>query len=577
MRQYLTHGGARQCAAFFVLATSLAAGGCGDSTPAPDTATPADVVLRGGVVYTVNAAQPTADAVAVRDGTIVFVGDDDGAEALVGPATAIVELDGRMLLPGIVDAHVHPIWGALKELYQCNFPFSATPDDVQRAVAACVAAQPDAAWITGGQWDSAFFDRFEVESPRGWLDAVSGNSAVYLSDDSGHNGWANSKALEIAGVSAATDDPPGGKIVRDARGEPNGLFLESAQGLVRDSHSRRIPGTVAGRGRLRISTTSTPSASPPAKPAAIRGTPHCGACAAADADGSTCTSAWPRRSARRTVIATPRSTTTTSTAFAMPMRPTTSIRASSRSFSTACRHRRVRPPCWRRTLPDEAHGDDFDGGPLHVAKDLLARDLIELERRGYTVKIHTAGDRSVRDALDAIETARAANGDTGLRHELAHAGYIGDADLARFAALDVVADFSPVIWHPSPIIDAVLAAVGTERGEYYWPVRDLLASGAPVLAGFRLAVGRAGRQSLGRHRGLRHPARPARRERRRAVAGTGGHAGGRDRNLHVAWRPRLAARRSLSAASRSASRPTSSCSTATCSTYPSRTSATRGS
>ncbi|MCP4302940.1 MAG: amidohydrolase family protein, partial [Gammaproteobacteria bacterium] len=134
-------------------------------------------------------------------------------------------------------------------------------------------------------------------------------------------------------------------------------------------------------------------------------------------------------------------------------------------------------------VPDEEHGDDFTGGPLHVDKELLARDLIELEQRGYTVKIHTAGDRSVRDALDAIEAAREANGDMGFRHELAHAGYIHDDDLPRFAELNVVADFSPVIWHPSPIIDAVIAAVGEERGEKYWPVRELLDSGAPVLAG----------------------------------------------------------------------------------------------
>ncbi len=134
-------------------------------------------------------------------------------------------------------------------------------------------------------------------------------------------------------------------------------------------------------------------------------------------------------------------------------------------------------------LPDDEHGDDFNGGPLHVGIDPLADDLIELDRRGFTVKMHTAGDRSVRVALDAIEAARKANGNSGLRHELAHAGYIDPADLPRFAELDVVADLSPIIWHPSPIINVIFAAVGAERGAAYWPVRDILDSKAAVSGG----------------------------------------------------------------------------------------------
>ena len=99
------------------------------------------------------------------------------------------------------------------------------------------------------------------------------------------------------------------------------------------------------------------------------------------------------------------------------------------------------------------------------------------------MKIHTAGDRSVRIGLDAIEATRGALGNMDKRHELAHAGYIDPMDLPRFSELNAVADLCPVIWHPSPIMDAVFAAVGEERGERYWPVRDLIDSGAPILAG----------------------------------------------------------------------------------------------
>jgi len=131
-------------------------------------------------------------------------------------------------------------------------------------------------------------------------------------------------------------------------------------------------------------------------------------------------------------------------------------------------------------LPDE-HGA-ISSGMLHVGPELLKSNLIALDRAGFTVKMHAAGDGSVREGLDAIEAARRANGPSGLRHELAHAGFISAQDLPRFKALDAVAEFSPTLWFPSPIIDSIVSAVGPE-GRHYWPVRTLLDLGAPVAAG----------------------------------------------------------------------------------------------
>ena len=101
----------------------------------PASVTAADLVLQGGVIHTVNANQPAAQAIAVSGSEIVFVGDTDAANAYIGPQTEIVELEGRLVLPGIVDAHLHPLGGAVKELYQCNFPFSADPEEIQRTIA----------------------------------------------------------------------------------------------------------------------------------------------------------------------------------------------------------------------------------------------------------------------------------------------------------------------------------------------------------------------------------------------------------------------------------------------------------
>jgi predicted amidohydrolase YtcJ len=133
------------------------------------------------------------------------------------------------------------------------------------------------------------------------------------------------------------------------------------------------------------------------------------------------------------------------------------------------------------TAPDLP--EDFSGGPILIDPEVLQQDLIELDRRGFTVKMHTAGDRAVRSALDAIQTARDANGPSGFRHEAAHAGFVDPADIRRFVQLDAVADLSPALWAPSPIIESVLEAVGVERGSRYFPIRTMLESGVTVLAG----------------------------------------------------------------------------------------------
>ena len=133
-------------------------------------------------------------------------------------------------------------------------------------------------------------------------------------------------------------------------------------------------------------------------------------------------------------------------------------------------------------VTDEVHGEGFTG-ELHLAPNRLREDVIGLDRRGFTIKMHAAGDRSVRVGLDAIQAAREINGNSGLRHELAHAGYIDPSDIPRFGRLNVAADFSPYLWHPSPIIESVVSAVGGNRAKQYWATRDLIDSGGSVSIG----------------------------------------------------------------------------------------------
>jgi len=438
----------------------------------------ADTVLTNGRIYTVEEGKAWVEAVAIKDGVFVAVGEDEDIRAHVGQTTKVVDLEGRMAMPGIIDGHTHPVWGAAKELYECNFPFSATPDDIVAELKKCVERNPDAQWITGGQWDSDFFKNHDIASPKALLDAVSGDKAVYFADDSGHNGWVNSKALELAGIGIDTKDPENGTIVRDREtGEPNGVLFEDAVTLIEAIIPDRSPEEYLASARKAVEIANgygiTGMKNANARPYAMQ------ALKTLDEMGGltmnmavAITTPYGHREVPLDydLIEQYRQT------YASTHVLTDFVKIFMDGVPTASRTAAMLAPY----LPDD-HGH-VTSGSLHLSQDLLNQDLAELDRRGFTVKMHTAGDRSVRVALNAIEATRKANGPSGLRHELAHAGYVDEADMMRFTTLNAVADVSPVLWHPSPIITSVVNAVGP-RGEKYWPIRSFLDNGSMVAAG----------------------------------------------------------------------------------------------
>ena len=192
---------------------------------------PADLVLFNGSIYTVSPEQPWVEAVAIDDGRYVFIGASSDTGQYIGEGTEVIDLAGRFAMPGINDGHVHVSYGGEEIMFHCKFPFTATPEEIGQTLADCVS-RIDGEWIIGGQWTSSFFENFEIESPREFLDEYSGDKAVFFNDDSLHNGWANSRALELASVTHDTPDPDGGSVERDAEGVPNGVLLERATELV---------------------------------------------------------------------------------------------------------------------------------------------------------------------------------------------------------------------------------------------------------------------------------------------------------------------------------------------------------
>lgn len=439
---------------------------------------PADTVLTNGRIYTVNSDQPWADSVAIRDGGYVYVGVAADVETYIGESTQVIDLQGTMAMPGINETHAHAWQGGRKELYECNFPFTATPDEIAVIVTGCVESNPDSEWITGGQWNSNFFINYNIGSPREWLDAISGDIAVYFEDDATHNAWVNSKALEIAGIGRETPDPPGGTFVRDETGVPNGIVLETAKPIIEGvipewTHEQNVASLAKAVelansfGLTGIHEARTP--------------PHISrAYQQLDQDGRLTAHAI-------TDLQTPRGQRHQT----FDVAPLVEISEQFRSEHVHTRFAKMFldgvPTASQTAVMLEPYlvteeSPEATRGHLLIPEDVLTEDLIKLDAAGFTVKMHAAGDGAVRTALDAIEQVRKTNGRSGLRHEIAHAGYIHPDDVPRFARLNVTVDLSPYLWYPRPIIDSIIGAIG-ERGKYYWPIKDLLASGANVAIG----------------------------------------------------------------------------------------------
>ena len=206
----------------FALACALLLAACAQP---PDEA----IIFINGTIHTLNEEQPLAEAVAVREGRIAAVGDTETISAMAAASTRVVDLNGQVMLPGFHDLHVHPVYAGM-QAQRCVIPQGSTLEQIQQHVQACVEQAGPGEWITGGQWDASAIGRVPDAA---MLDGVAPDNPVLLSDTSEHSAWANTRALEIAGLSADTPDPADGIIERDSSGAPTGILREEAVALVR--------------------------------------------------------------------------------------------------------------------------------------------------------------------------------------------------------------------------------------------------------------------------------------------------------------------------------------------------------
>jgi len=191
---------------------------------------PADLILRNGFIYTVDQKRSVAEALAIRDGRIVFVGHNGDVTRFAGKKTKVVDLGGRMVLPGFIDSHCHPS-GAYKQFYEISFSSVRTLPEYQKAIREYYANHAGAKYLKGRGWSNTLFPKTGPDKKL--IDEVVSDIPVSLSSEDGHSKWVNSKALELAGVTKSTLSPEGGVIEHDPiTGEPTGTLRESAAGLV---------------------------------------------------------------------------------------------------------------------------------------------------------------------------------------------------------------------------------------------------------------------------------------------------------------------------------------------------------
>ncbi|MDA8237449.1 MAG: amidohydrolase [Chloroflexi bacterium] len=437
---------------------------------------PADLLFVRGAVRTMVPAPPAVSAVAVRAGRIAAVGSDADLRPLVGPRTRVLDLAGRTLLPGFQDAHVHPPLGG-QALLTCDL--HDLPSDREAylaAIAAYAAARPGEPWITGGGWAMPAFPGGTPSCAD--LDAVVPDRPAFLENRDGHGAWVNSRALALAGVTAATADPPDGRIERDADGSPQGTLHEGAAALV----GRHVPppaadfweaAILAAQARLHGYgiTALTDAWVEPHHVAAYRALVERGALTMRttlalwwDRAGGLEQLGWFEEARRTATRGRLRASTVKLMLDGVLENGTGAL---------------LEPYLDAEGRPTETAGIDF----IHPRR--LAGEIAPaLDAAGFQLHFHAIGDRAVRSALDAVAAVRRANGPADRRPHVAHLQVVDPADVPRFAALGVGATIQPLwaAWE-AQMRDLTVPFLGPERSARQYPFRSLQRAGARLVGG----------------------------------------------------------------------------------------------
>ncbi|MET3289276.1 UNVERIFIED_CONTAM: putative amidohydrolase YtcJ [Brevibacillus sp. OAP136] len=428
----------------------------------------ADTVFSNGSVYTVDKNRNWAEAVAVRGDKIVYVGSNKGVQAYIGSKTNLIDLHGKMLLPGFFDAHIHAS-ATVKMMYEVNLYGLGTMDNYLKEIAQFVHDHPDNAFILGGGWSNTVIPGKGPD--KRLLDTISKEKPIVLTSEDGHSSWANSKALALAGITTNTKDPAGGVIERDRNGEPLGTLRDSAQELVK----RIIPPYTVKQYKTALQQFEKMAAErgiTSAHEPMLSGAPSIEAYRNLGAEGKLTVRF------RNSLLADPSKGVEQVSYFEKeraknngPLFQTNTIKFFMDGVvegSTAL-------------LKEKYHHVDSYGEQIWD-KETLKKTASAVDKAGFQMHIHAIGDAAVAMSLDTIEYAQKQNGKRDARHSITHLQLVSPADIIRFQQDGVVPVAQP-FWafkEPGYYSDIQVPYLGEERAEKEYPIKSFMKLGLPV-------------------------------------------------------------------------------------------------
>jgi predicted amidohydrolase YtcJ len=422
-----------------------------------------DLILYNANIYTIDPTKPIAKAIAIHNNKILALGDDQSMRNLL-PNTESIDLKGRCVIPGLIDAHLHWEWVSLGlKNIDCETP---TLDELLRRVAERVRITPPDKWIRGHGWNqNVWGGKFPTKAD---LDRVAPNQPVYLTAKSGHAGLANSVALRLANVTASTPNPAHGEIVRDEHGEPTGVFFEDAMDLI----TKKIP---------EVTAQEVANAMRDAIPHAHR----VGLTGVHDFDGALALRAWQILKENDD----------------LNLRVSKTIPVYLLDHAIALGIRSGFGDNWLRingvkTFADGALGprtalmiDPYIGEPNNrgiavTDKEEMFENVRKASVAGLSSTIHAIGDKANHDVLDVYESVRkeeAQRGDSRLRHRIEHVQLLHPDDFKRLGQLNVIASMQPIHATSDMLLAEKYWGHPRSEGGYTW--RTQLNAGAMLVFG----------------------------------------------------------------------------------------------
>jgi len=465
----------------FVVAASLVAVvvlGARLTSQAPPQVEPADLVLRGGRLVTLDSRVPEAQALAARNGSIVAVGSNTDIQRYIGPSTQVVELNGQFAMPGFIEGHGH-FSGIGEGKLNLDLMNTKSWDEIVHMVAQAVEKAKPGQWIYGRGWHQEKWTSTPQPSVEGFpthqsLDKVSPNNPVVLTHASGHASFANAKAMELSGLTKDTANPNGGEVLKDANGNPTGLLRETASGLIRrgTGEPRPTPDEADARARrvLELADQEVISKGITSFQDAGSGFDVVNRLKQLIDAGRMHVRLWMMiRGGNAETLAANRVVGYGSNQL--------TVRAIKITADGALGSRGA----WLL----EPYSDKADSTGLATTSVEQMRRMSQIALdAGYQVCIHAIGDRANREVLNIYEETFKKNGRNGkeLRWRVEHAQHINGADIPRFGQLGVIAAMQGIhCTSDAPWVEPRLGAARAAEGAYVW--QKLMKSGAVVTNG----------------------------------------------------------------------------------------------